>query len=98
MNKGLGMNCLFVVNPEKGSCGGVQRMVSDHTYAQSQVFINPQKGSDSDSIGSGTSRGSIAGRSAAVGILASNFQPDAQPDEGATYMCLQAVSSPYEPV
>ena len=62
--------------------------MSDHTNAQSQVFINPQKGSGSDSIGCGTSRGSIAGRSIAVGILAFNFQPDAQPDEGLTYMYL----------
>src|SRR5271169_156164 len=88
MKTGLGMNWLFVVIPEKWFFGGGQRIVSDGTYAQSQVFINPQKGSGSDSIGCGTSRGGIAGRSRAGGILASNFQPDAQPDEGPTYMYL----------
>ena len=62
--------------------------MSDGTYAQSQAFINPQNGSGSDSIGGGTSRGRIAGHSRAGGILASNFQPDAQPDEGLTYMYL----------
>ena len=62
--------------------------MSGGTFAQSQMFINPQKGSGSDSIGCGTSRGSIAGRSRARGILVSNFQPDAQPDEGLTYMYL----------
>ena len=72
--------------------------MSGGTYAQSQAFINPQKGSGSDSIAGRTSRGRIAGRSRAGGILAYNFRPDAQPDESQTYMYLQAVSSPYEPM
>jgi hypothetical protein len=31
-------------------------------------------------------------------LRAPDFQPDAQPDEGLIYKCLQVVSSPCEPV